>query len=88
MLLEFIMDKLLEFYPRRNYNRVIELPTKDSDIDETDLYPTAIRNLILHIRKVVENAVKETEEKIKSQQENVEGFLDVSEKNKKINNLS
>lgn len=74
------MDKLQELYPTRNYNRAIELPTKDPDIDETDLYPSAIRKLILHLRKVVDNAVEETEEKIKSEQENIIGFLAVSEK--------
>jgi len=77
---KFVMDKLQELYPTRNYNRAIELPTKDTSIDETDLYPNAIRKLIVHVRKVVDNAVEETEEKIKSEQENIIGFLAVSAK--------
>ena len=77
---EFIMNKLQELYPIRNYNRAIELPTKDTDVDETDLYPNAIRKLILHVRKVVDNAVRETEEKITAEQENVHGFLEVDKK--------
>jgi len=36
---EFIMDKLQDLYPSRNYNRAIELPKKDNNVDETDLYP-------------------------------------------------
>jgi hypothetical protein len=77
---KFIMDKLVELYPTRNYNRAIELPSKDTDADETDLYPNAIKKLILHIREVVDDAVTETEEKIEREQENIEGFLEVDKK--------
>jgi hypothetical protein len=49
---KFIMDTLQELYPTRNYNRAIELPSKDTDADETDLYPIAIRKLIRYVREV------------------------------------
>jgi DNA-binding transcriptional regulator YhcF (GntR family) len=39
------MHKIKERFPTRNYNRAIELPSKDEDADEIDLYPNAIRKL-------------------------------------------
>jgi hypothetical protein len=84
---KFIMDKLQEIYPTRNYNRAIELPSQDLETDETDLYPNAIRKFILHIRKREANAVKGSEQKIKSEQEEVTGFLEVAvqkQKNKEL----
>jgi hypothetical protein len=84
---KFIMDKLQEIYPTRNYNRAIELPSQDLETDETDLYPNAIRKFILYIRKREANAVKESEQKIKSEQEEVTGFLEVAvqkQKNKEL----
>lgn len=83
----FIMDKLHELYPTRNYNRAIDLPSEDTDIDETDLYPNAIRKLILQVRKIAANAVEETEKKIISEQKNVQGFLDVPKKKQENKDL-
>jgi hypothetical protein len=80
---KFIMDKLQELYPTRNYNRAIKLPSKDLEVDETDLYPNAIKKLILHIREVVEEVVEEPEKKISSDQEKVKGFLEVEVQKKK-----
>jgi hypothetical protein len=84
---KFIMDKLQELYPTRNYNRAIELPSKDTDADETDLYPIAIRKLIRYVREVVDDAVAETDEKIKSEQENIEGFLEVAKRKQENKDL-
>jgi hypothetical protein len=79
---EFIMYKLKELFPTRNLNRAIELPTKDPDLDEIDLYPNGIRSLMLRVRKVRDDAAAKKEKEIESSQEKVEGFLDVSEKKK------
>ena len=81
------MDKLNELYPKRNYNRAIELPTKDYENDETDLYPNAIRSLILHLRESAETAVEPIEEKIESEQKDIEGFLEVKVQKKKNKEL-
>lgn len=83
----FIMYKLRKLYLTRNYNRAIALPSKDNDADEADLYPNAIRQLIQHIRKIVDNAVAETEKKIESEQEHVEGFLEVARKKRENKDL-
>jgi len=80
---KFIMDKLQEVYPIRNYNRAIKLPSKDLEDDETDLYPNAIKKLILHTREVVEEVVQEPEKKIESELKKVEGFLVVEVQKKK-----
>jgi hypothetical protein len=83
----FIMDKLQQLYPTRNYNRAIKLPSQDLVNDETDLYPNAIRKFILHIRNVVQTAVKEIEENIELEQESVRGFLDVETQKQKNKDL-
>lgn len=61
---KFIMDRLQELYPTRDCNRAIRPPSKDLEDDETDLYPNAIKKLILHIREVVEEVVQEPEKKL------------------------
>lgn len=74
---KFIMVKLQELYPTRNYNRAIELPSQDLENDETDLYPNGIRKFILYIREHMKFAVEESEKKIESEQGNMKGFLEV-----------
>jgi hypothetical protein len=80
---KFIMDKLQKLYPIRNYNRDIKLPSKDLEDDETDIYPNAIKRLILHTREVVEEVVQEPEKKIESELKKVRGFLEVEVQKKK-----
>ena len=84
---KFILDSLRGLYPIRNYNRAIELPSNDTDADEIDLYPNAIKKIILHVRKIAADAVEEIEEKIISEQENVEDFLEVHKKKQEIKDL-
>lgn len=84
---KFIQERLEKLFPKRNYNRAILPPTKDPDIDEIDLYPNGIRSLMLRVRKVRDDAVAKKEKEIESSMENVDGFLDVSEK-KKENKVS
>ena len=83
----FIMDKLQQIYPTRNYNRAIKLPSQDLGSDETDLYPNAIRKFILNIRNVVQTAVEEIEENIELEQESVTGFLEVETQKQKNKDL-
>ena len=80
---KFIMDKLIELFPTRNYNRAIELPSKDNEADETDLYPNAIKKFILHVREITSGVVEDIEKKITDEQSKVKGFLDVVEQKKK-----
>jgi hypothetical protein len=80
---KFIVFKLAERYPKRNYNRAIKLPSKDPDADEIDLLPPAIKSLFQHIRSIRDTTVETTEEEITEEQEEVEGFLEVEEQKKK-----
>jgi hypothetical protein len=84
---KFIMFTLKKYYPKRNYNRAIERPSKDPDMDETDLYPPAVRSLILHVRDIRDGAVETTEKQIVVDQQNIEGFLEVAEQRKKNKDL-
>ena len=77
------MDKLDELFPTRNYNRAIELPCKDNEADETDLYPNATKRLILHVREITSEVVEETEKKIEEELSEVEGFLEVADQKQK-----
>ena len=81
------MNKLQQLYPTRNYNRTIKLPSQDLASDETDLYPNALRKLILHIRDIVQTAVQETERNIELEQESVKGFLEVETQKRKNKDL-
>jgi hypothetical protein len=80
---KFVMHKLEEAYPKRNYNRAIDPPSKDEDLDETDLYPPAIKTLFLHVREVRDTTVKTTEEEIQKEQQEIEGFLEVEKQKEK-----
>lgn len=71
---EFVMYKLKEAYPKRNYNRAIELPSQDPDADETDLYPPAIKSLFLHVRKVRDTTVETTEKEIAEEQKEIDSL--------------
>jgi hypothetical protein len=79
----FIMDKLNERYPIRDYNRAMEPPSKDPDMDEIDIYPNPIRKLIQRIRGSRDDAVADIEARIESDQQKVKGFLTISEQKKK-----
>jgi hypothetical protein len=83
----FVMDKLQQLYPTRNYNRAIKLPSQDLGSDDTDLYPNAVRKLLLHIRDIVQTAVEETERNIGLEQESVKGFLEVETQKQKNKDL-
>lgn len=80
---EFIKDKIEERFPHRNYNRAIQPPSKDQDADETDLYPNAVKKLILHFRDKVDEIVEDVEAEITKEQEKVEGWLEIPEQKAK-----
>jgi hypothetical protein len=79
----FLMDKIGERFPTRNYNRAIPPPSKDEDADEIDLYPKGMKRLIKYYRDKVSEIVEDEEAQIVKEQEKVQGFLDVAEQKKK-----
>jgi hypothetical protein len=78
-LWEYLMNKLTELYPERDYTRVI-----DSKPPLENHHPKAIRNFNLYISKHVDSLVREEVLRIESELENVEGFIDVKEKEDEI----
>lgn len=78
-LFKYFMDRLKHEYPKRNYTRVIE-----SRPSLEDHYPIPIRNFTQYILDHVESITEEERKKIESELKDVDGFLDVPEKEKEI----
>jgi hypothetical protein len=79
---EYIMSRLKEIFPTRNYNRAISLPERYSK-EKSDLLPKATKKLVRYIMDLTEDGTEETETAIKTSLEKVDGFLDVQEQKKK-----
>ena len=73
---EFILEKLKNIFPTRNYNRAIDVPTF--------VLPTKINNLIIKIQNKISEDQSEERTKIIQGLDNVEGFLDIESKEKEI----
>ncbi|MGC1930599.1 MAG: hypothetical protein WA667_16645 [Candidatus Nitrosopolaris sp.] len=81
----FILDKLQEFFPERNYNRAIKPPTEYFG-DKFDILPESTKELLSYVTSVADAAAKPTNEDIELEQEVVKGLLNISdrkEQNKK-----
>ena len=78
----WIMERLKELYPTRNYNRAIELPAKYSE-ERNNLLPEEAKTLIEHIYETANTATEQTENDIETEQESIEGFIEVAERKKK-----
>jgi hypothetical protein len=79
---EYILSRLKEMFPTRNYNRAISLPERYSK-EKSDLLPKATKKLVRYILDLTEEGTEETETAIKRSQEKIEGFLEVEEQKKK-----
>jgi hypothetical protein len=79
---EYIMYKLKQLYPKRNYNRAISLPERYSK-EKFNLLPKATKKLVRYIMDLTEEGTKQTETTIRKEQENVDGLLDIQEQKKK-----
>ncbi|MGB8935911.1 MAG: hypothetical protein WCC17_12480 [Candidatus Nitrosopolaris sp.] len=77
-LWEYIMEKLIELYPTRNYNRVISMPSAET------LYPRTVQSFLGYINFIANKITNDEERKIKNNLNEVKGMLDVSEKDKEI----
>ena len=71
---EFILDKLKECFPERNYNRAIELPT-NYFAEKFHILPDSIRKLLLHITELSDAAAGQKEQEIRSELKDVKGLL-------------
>ena len=73
---QFILDKLQESFPERNYNRTIKPPI-EYFADKFDILPESTKTLFLHVTSIADAAAKPTEEDIELEQEAVKGLLNV-----------
>jgi hypothetical protein len=82
---QYIMDKLKNLYPIRDYNRAIKLPTQyySTAEDGFDILPDAIKKVLKRIQNIADVATEQTENDIESEQEKVEGFIEVPEQMKR-----
>jgi hypothetical protein len=81
---EFIMYKLKELSPTRDYNRSITVSTELFNKDNFDLLPEPIRKFLAVIQNVTDTATSEVKETITNELSEVKGFLEVPEKEKEI----
>jgi hypothetical protein len=58
---QFIVDKMQEFFPERNYNRAIK-PMTEYFGDKFDILPESIREHFLHATSAADEAAKMTEQ--------------------------
>jgi hypothetical protein len=65
---EFVLNKLQEFFPERDYNRAIKLPT-EYFADKFHILPEKTKQLFLYYVAVADKAAKPTEEKIEEELE-------------------
>jgi len=76
-LFEYILDRLKESYPKRDYNRAIEIPTELDAEHEKSLEV---------INKQVEQIIDNESNQVKDELKEIEGFIDVKEKETQIKN--
>jgi hypothetical protein len=74
---EFIMHKLKQLSPIRNYNRAIDLSAEFYDRDAIDILPTPVRWFLEHLQNISDAAVAKTTNEARSKMTRVEGFLEV-----------
>jgi hypothetical protein len=78
-LWNYLMDKLKESYPTKDYSRVIS-----SKLPLLDQYPQTIGDFNQYIHNHVNSLIAKESEKIDSELKEVEGFIDVEEKRQEI----
>ena len=81
---EFIMHKLKEISPARNYNRAIDLSTQFYNKDNISILPDPVKRLFERIQAVSDEATAKIKKDIESKLEKVEGFIEVQNKKKEI----
>ena len=83
---ERILYELYKRHPKRDYNRAMESPTKESYFNNNnfDILPKPVRTLLTRIQDVADAATLEEEETIKTELEDIDGFIDVEVKKEEI----
>lgn len=82
---KFVMHKLKQISPIRDYNRAIHLSTEFYNKENVSILPDPVKRLLEHVQTVSDGATAKTKKDIESKLEKVEGFLEVQDKKKEIN---
>jgi hypothetical protein len=73
------MHKLIELFPKRDYNRAISMPANET------LYPETLQKFLIFINSFVDEILKDEHKKIEDSLSNVRGeMIDVRAKSKEI----
>jgi hypothetical protein len=78
-LWKYLMDKLKESYPTRDYNRV--LSSRPSLLNH---YPQSARNLVRYMHNYADSLISKEREKIEAELKDAEGFIEVEKKKEEI----
>lgn len=81
---EFVLYKLKEISPTRDYNRAIDLSTELYNEDNVSMLPDPLKRFFEHVQTISDAATEEIKNYIESDLEKVEGFLEVQQKKKEI----
>ena len=73
---QYILDTLKELYPKRDYNRAIDIETEELGVKHEESLEI--------IEEQIQNIVNDESDKIKDELRDVTGFIDVNEKLKEI----
>jgi hypothetical protein len=77
---EYLIEKLGEYYPTRNYNRVIKTAP-----DTSSFYPQPIKDIDSSLQSYINLILDDEEEKIETELEEYEGFIEnIGKKNLEI----
>lgn len=69
---QYIMDELKELYPKRDYNRAIEIPHKEIDVK----HEKSLELIDNRVKEIIQSEI----DKIEKELSDVSGFIDVKEK--------
>jgi hypothetical protein len=78
-LWKYLIERLKESYPTRDYNRVIS--SRPSLLNH---YPQSIRNLVRYMHNYVDSLISKEREKIVAELKDVEGFIEVEKRKEEI----
>jgi hypothetical protein len=78
-LWKYLMERLKESHPTRDYNRVIS--SRPSLLYH---YPQSIKNLVRYMDNHIDSLISKEREKIEAELKDVEGFVEVEKKKKEI----
>lgn len=79
-LWDYIIKRLTEIYPNRDYNRAIDIPAVET------LYQKPLQDLLTFINEFYNDLIDDRSQEIQDELSNIQGMLDIDEKQQEIQN--